>query len=156
MKNVENNMNLNWLAVVATLAFLAVPLTASAHCQVPCGIYNDEARVESLREDARTIAKAVSQVHELAGKTDAQSLNQITRWVMNKEEHASHIIDVVANYFLAQRVKPGDDVDSYTASLVDHHSVIVAAMKTKQNASQETVDALFRAIETLGEHYHSH
>jgi nickel superoxide dismutase len=80
----------------------------------------------------------------------------MTRWVMNKEQHASHVIEVIANYFLAQRVKPSDDVDAYESSLADHHAVVVAAMKTKQRADQESVDALFAAIEQLATHYHTH
>jgi len=130
-------------------------MTLPAHCRVPCGIYNDEARVERLCEDARTIAKAVEQINELAGKVGAQSLNQINRWVMNKEQHAAHVIEVIANYFLAQRVKAGDDADAYKSSLVDHHAVIAAAMKTKQRADQESVDALFTAIDGLAAHYYT-
>ena len=74
---------------------------------------------------------------------------------MNKEPHAAHVIGVIANYFLAQRVKAGDDADAYKSSLVDHHAVIAAAMKTKQRADQESVDALFKAIDGLAAHYHT-
>jgi nickel superoxide dismutase len=102
----------NGLALILGTIWLFAPVLVAAHCQVPCGIYNDEARVERLREDAQTIAKAIEQMTELAGKTDVQCLNQMTRWVMNKEQHGSHVIEVIANYFLAQRVKPSDDVDA--------------------------------------------
>ena len=48
------------LAFVLSLACtpLMVPQTANAHCQVPCGIYDDSARVQSMLEDAATITKA--------------------------------------------------------------------------------------------------
>ena len=30
---------------------------ANAHCQVPCGIYDDDGRITQLREDATTVRK---------------------------------------------------------------------------------------------------
>ena len=36
------------------------PLSLNAHCQVPCGIYDDHARVEAMAEDAATVIKAVN------------------------------------------------------------------------------------------------
>ena len=130
---------------------------AVAHCQVPCGIYDDAARIARLHEDATTIAKAIKRIKELAGKQDAQSLNQVTRWVLTKEDHAAHIIEVVSEYFLAQRVKPvtagASDCDSYVKKLVEHHAVIVAAMKAKQNADQSYADVLHEAIDAIAVYY---
>ncbi|MFT5434441.1 MAG: nickel superoxide dismutase, partial [Myxococcota bacterium] len=70
---------------------LALPSTAAAHCQVPCGIYDDHARIHGMLEDVTTIAKAVGEISALAKKSDAQSLNQATRWIMTKEQHATRI-----------------------------------------------------------------
>ncbi|HNO77946.1 MAG TPA: superoxide dismutase [Ni] [Phycisphaerae bacterium] len=126
---------------------------ADAHCQVPCGIYDDAARVTRMKEDATTIEKAIKNINELSGQHDAQALNQAVRWVNTKEEHASHIIEVISQYFMAQRVKPvakgADGYDAYVESLTKYHAVMVAAMKTKQQANQEAVDALKSAIEAL-------
>ncbi len=139
---------------VAAACFLAVMATqAMAHCQVPCGIYDDAARIAQLREDATTIAKAVGQIAELAGQDDAQSVNQVTRWVVTKEQHASHIITVVSEYFLTQKVKPvaadAEGYDAYLKKLADHHAVMAAAMKTKQTADPGAVDTLKAAIDAL-------
>jgi nickel superoxide dismutase len=142
---------------VLPLTILLTTDDLQAHCQVPCGIYDDGARVAELREDARTIGKAIAMIGELAGKEDAQSSNQLARWVANKEQHAANIIEVVAEYFLAQRVKPvpegADGHAAYLEKLGDHHAVIVAAMKTKQKADGGTVDALGAALDVLGSHY---
>ena len=142
-------------ALPFTFLFAATDL--QAHCQVPCGIYDDNARVTQLREDAKTIGKAIAKIGELAGNEDAQSVNQLARWVSNKEKHAANIIEVVADYFLAQRVKPvaegADTHAAYLEKLGDHHAVIVAAMKTKQKADDGTVDALNAALDVLGSHY---
>ena len=130
---------------------------AVAHCQVPCGIYDDAARIARLHEDMTTIAKAIKRIKELAGKQDAQSLNQVTRWVLTKEDHAAHIIKVVSEYFLAQRVKPvpagASGYESYLKKLVEHHAVIVAAMKAKQNADQSYAEALHDAIDAIAVYY---
>ena len=130
---------------------------ARAHCQVPCGIYDDPARINGLREDATTIAKAIANINQLAGSHDANAFNQAARWVATKEDHASHIITVVAEYFLTQKVKPAapgsDGYDDYLKSLADHHAVMVAAMKTKQSSRTDTVEDLAAAIEKLARHY---
>ncbi|UCC29202.1 MAG: hypothetical protein JSU86_13480 [Phycisphaerales bacterium] len=130
---------------------------AGAHCQVPCGIYDDKARIAGLYEDTTTITKALKQISELAGKHDAQSLNQITRWITTKEAHASHIIEVISEYFLTQKVKPvapgTDGYEAYLKKLADHHAVMVAAMKTKQKADPAVADALHHALDALAKHY---
>ena len=126
---------------------------ADAHCQVPCGIYDDGARVTRLKEDAATIEKATKNINQLAGKNDAQSFNQGARWVATKEAHASHIIEVISEYFMAQRVKPvptgADGYDAYVSALTKYHAVMVAAMKAKQHADQASCDALKSAINAL-------
>lgn len=146
------------LLITATVVLWAAsPSGANAHCQVPCGIYDDPARIKQLLEDATTIEKAVKNINELAGAHEAQSVNQAVRWINTKEDHASHIIEVVSNYFLAQKVKPvasgAEGYQAYLENLADHHAVIVAAMKTKQNADTKFVDALKAAIDQLDTHY---
>ena len=81
---------------LTALCLIGNPDAASAHCQVPCGIYDDPARVQALLEDAATIRKAMKQASALAGKTDAQSVNQQIRWTMTKEAHAANVIEVVS------------------------------------------------------------
>lgn len=146
------------LAVAATALISGLyPARTQAHCQVPCGIYDDGARIARLREDATTIAKAIKNINELAGKHEAQALNQAVRWIDTKEVHASHVIQVVSEYFLTQKVKtvaPGvEGYDGYLKKLADHHAVMVAAMKAKQNADPGTADKLKAAIDALAGHY---
>merc|ERR1719326_841887 len=70
------------------------------HCQVPCGIFTDNLRIEGMVEDAATIRKAVVQSAELHGAGTLQDLHQVQRWIMTKEEHASKIMTTIADYFL--------------------------------------------------------
>jgi len=145
------------LAVAAVAGAVVWAPQAEAHCQVPCGIYDDAARITRLREDTTTIAKAMRSIAELADKHDVQSLNQIVRWINTKEEHASHIIQVVSEYFLTQKVKPvaagTEGYEDYLKTLADHHAVMVAAMKAKQNTDPDFADELSQAIDALAKHY---
>ena len=145
---------------VGSMFLTAIRPTAIAHCQVPCGIYDDHARITAMLEDTTTIAKALDQINALARKQDAQSFNQATRWVMTKEQHAQSIQTTIAQYYLAQRVKaaaPGSDgYDAYLQKLAQHHAVIVAAMKAKQSVDPNTANALRQAIEVISAYYPSH
>ncbi len=156
-------MSRKFMPVFILLLIALAPQMAAAHCQVPCGIYDDAARVARMYEDAATIEKAMVKMQDLAGKTDAQSANQFTRWVITKETHASNIITTVAEYFLTQKVKPvaadAEGHAAYLAKLEDHHLVMNAAMKAKQNSDPEVVGKLRAALERLGSHYdleHTH
>lgn len=152
MKFVSKGMWLITLAVVGY--YLVSPQASHAHCQIPCGIYDDHARLQGMLEDATTIEKSATLIAELAGKTDAQSQNQMVRWVMNKEHHAQKIIATISDYFLTQRVKP--DQKDYSERLSKHHAVIVAAMQAKQNADVKFANALKESIEALAPYYPEH
>ncbi|MEM7792490.1 MAG: superoxide dismutase [Ni] [Verrucomicrobiota bacterium] len=145
------NLHLLFFAVVA----LAAPTLSHGHCQVPCGIYDDDARVTAMLEDAATVAKACKMIAELEGKTDPQSMQQVVRWVSNKESHAQKIIITMADYYLTQRVKPSQE--DYVERLTKHHAIILAAMKAKQNADVKYADALTKAIKEIAVYYpHTH
>lgn len=156
-------MSRKMISLTSLVLLALLPQLVAAHCQVPCGIYDDAARVTRMYEDAATIEKAMLQMEDLAGKTDAQSGNQFARWAATKENHASNIITIVAEYFLTQKVKPvaADDPGyaDYLAKLADHHLVMKAAMKAKQKVAPEVVTQLRAAIEKLGAYYdlgHTH
>jgi nickel superoxide dismutase len=118
------------------------------HCEVPCGIYADQMRFQMMLEDTATIAKAIGAVNEFASSLEAgpsaKDINQATRWVMTKEDHATKVQHVMAQYFLTQRIKA--DHKEYTGQLATAHRVIVAAMKCKQDADPATAEALKKAI----------
>jgi len=152
MKNIRKVIFLITFTVFGSVLLLQQP--AHAHCQIPCGIYDDHARVQSMLEDTATVEKSVKLIAELAGKSDAQSQNQLVRWVMNKEKHAQQIISTISDYFLTQRVKPSQK--DYTERLSKHHAVIIAAMKAKQNADMKYAKNLMESIRALLSYYPEH
>jgi len=136
---------LRFMIIATVISVSSFPMSqAKAHCQVPCGVYGDQRRFEQMLEDAVTIAKAVSQVEEMAEKDDLVSRNQTVRWVMTKETHASHTQKIVAEYFLTQRIKPTGD--RYVAQLKAAHTVLIAAMKCKQTVDPAAAKALEKSI----------
>ncbi|MEO1496934.1 MAG: superoxide dismutase [Ni] [Planctomycetota bacterium] len=138
--------------IPALAASLLFATQAGAHCQVPCGIYDDQARFDAMLEDTATVAKAIGQIGELAGTHDANGHNQLARWVVTKEEHASRIQQTIADYFMTQRIKA--DADNYVDLLKSAHAVTVGAMKAKQAADPATADTLEAAIKKLYEVYY--
>jgi len=143
--------------VVIGLAALCFTSAAFAHCQVPCGIYDDTARIASLNEDVATISKAIANIEKLAEAGDATSTNQLIRWTNTKEAHASHIIEVVSEYFLTQKLKPvaegQDGYEKYVWALQNHHAVLRAAMKTKQTVDSAAASDLSDAIAAMAERW---
>jgi nickel superoxide dismutase len=137
--------------MIHRLAYLTLFLSflniSFGHCQVPCGVYGDTARFTQMLEDQTTIAKAIAQINDLADKKDAQSANQLSRWVTTKEDHAAKIQKIIAEYFLTQRIKSSSD--KYDALLKGAHAVMVAAMKCKQGVDAKNADSLKSAIESF-------
>lgn len=119
---------------------------AFCHCEIPCGIYNDEMRFHMIEEHIATIEKSMQNIVELS-KGQEKNYNQIVRWVSNKEEHADMIQEIVYQYFMTQRVKPVDDKNaeeykSYVTQLTLLHKMLVFAMKTKQSTDLANVAKL--------------
>lgn len=126
----------------------------AAHCEIPCGIYNDSIRVELLKEHVVTIEKSMTLIKSL--QTNPQEMNQVVRWVMNKEEHCTKIQDIATQYFMFQRIKIETDRHKAMHSveqLSALHEICVYAMKCKQSIDIDNTKKLLKAIETFEEAY---
>jgi nickel superoxide dismutase len=140
------------LAALALALILAPAAPAAAHCQIPCGIYDDELRVQLIEEHITTIEKSMTQIVALS-KASPVDYNQLVRWINNKEEHAQKIQDIVTAYFMAQRIKmPADHSDEkamneYIHKLALHHAIQVHAMKAKQSTDLGEVETLRKLVE---------
>lgn len=142
------------LCIAAALSF-AVPTSLSAHCQVPCGIYDDDNVISSMHTDWVTIEKACKEIIAQSEKP-GENAHQLTRWIMNKESHAQAIQDKVLNYFLAQRLKlPEDDAgkEAYMKKLTLCHEIIVFAMKCKQSTDMANVEKLHDLLHSFQEQF---
>jgi nickel superoxide dismutase len=133
-------------ALAAATVVFGLAGQAAAHCQIPCGIYDDELRVQLIEEHITTIEKSMNQVASL-GSQSPINFNQLVRWIVNKEEHAQKIQDIATAYFMAQRVKlpdatEGDAYDNYIKQLTLLHQIQVVAMEAKQSTDLAHIEKL--------------
>lgn len=141
------------IKILALFTALSLPALheANAHCQVPCGIYDDDNVLQSMRTDLITIEKASKMITELSADP-SKNAHQLTRWITNKESHAQALQDKVLNYFLSQRLKLGEatsDRSSYEQKLSSSHRLIVYAMQTKQSTDPSAVKNLHDELHTF-------
>ena len=135
------------LAALALAVALAAAVPVSAHCQIPCGIYDDGLRVQLIEEHITTVEKSMNQIISL-GAAEKVDYNQLVRWVSNKEAHAQEIQDIVTAYFMAQRIKPPvshdneTEVKVYLHKLALLHAIQIHAMKAKQSTDLEEIAIL--------------
>ncbi|MBT8043142.1 MAG: superoxide dismutase [Kiritimatiellales bacterium] len=123
----------------------AISTTVQAHCQIPCGIYDDQMRIHMMEEHVTTIEKSMKEI------AASPNQNQAVRWVLNKETHADELSEIVTYYFLAQRIKPG--MDHYEENLKTLHEILVYSMKAKQTADLANVEKLKELIHNLEHTY---
>ena len=140
-------------AALVIVMTMLIPAAAFAHCQVPCGIYDDAMRIGMIEEHIRTIEKAMSQIDVLSSD-EPLNHNQIVRWIMTKEEHAIEIQEIVSDYFLTQRIKPGPVGDEearqeYHTMLAELHHMLLLAMKCRQSVDTEIPAQLVEATEAF-------
>jgi len=126
---------------------------ASAHCEIPCGIYDDQMRIDMISEHITTIEKSMTQILALAGEQPID-YNQLTRWVTNKDNHASEVQHIVSQYFMTQRIKP--DTEKYADKLTLLHKMLIYAMKCKQTTDLSNVTTLRSLLKDFGDLYFGH
>ena len=140
---------INFLKIFIVINFTHILLFA--HCQIPCGIYSDSAKILQIREDLDTIEKAMEQIVKLSSKNDPQSINQIIRWTTAKETHAQNIQIIVTEYFMTQRLK--ETSKDYLKKLKILHLLLVSSMKCKQSVEFENVKTSRVNLEAFVELY---
>ena len=93
-------------------------------------------------------------------KIPAANINQLVRWVENKDNHADEFTEIVTYYFLTQRIKIADASDKtafadYQNKLTLLHQMMVFAMKSKQTTDLKNVQELSKLVDQFQEIYFS-
>lgn len=143
--------SLQGLLTVFTV-FLSISY-AAAHCEIPCGIYDDEMRITMINEHVTTMEKSMKEIERLK-RSKQVNHNQMTRWIMNKEYHAGELQKIVSQYFLTQRIKFGDS--GYEKKLTLLHKMLVYAMKCKQTTDLSHISSLRSALKEFSDLYFGH
>ena len=118
--------------IVSVLSICFFTIKASAHCEIPCGIYDDEMRINMIIEHIATVEKSMHQIMKIE-KEKQHHANQLVRWIMNKERHADEIQEIVTQYFMTQRINV--DTKNYEKKLGLLHQILVYSMKCKQTTN---------------------
>ncbi len=139
-------MNKITITAIALVIALIIPVTVNAHCQVPCGIYNDDTRFTAMFEDATTIEKAMLSIRKLEA-IKGKNINQLVRWVNTKEDHADKLTEIVTEYFLTQRIQvvPAANKEAhkvYLKKLELLHNIMIQAMNCKQTTDVNHVQKI--------------
>ncbi|MFN2365181.1 MAG: superoxide dismutase [Ni] [Desulfurivibrionaceae bacterium] len=127
---------------MAVFSLILAAASVRAHCEIPCGIYDDEMRLDMISEHVTTIEKSMNQIMELQ-KEKELNYNQLVRWIDNKEHHANEIQHIVSQYFLTQRLKFDDK--EYVKKVSSLQKILVYAMKCKQTVELENFKKLREA-----------
>jgi nickel superoxide dismutase len=141
------------LMVVTVFIGLFTVSFVFAHCEIPCGIYDDKARITLMNEHITTIEKSMRQISERSGQTPIE-YNQLVRWISNKENHANELQHIVTQYFMTQRIK--FDAKDYEKKLTVLHKILVHAMKAKQTTDLEHISTLRSLVSDFETLYFGH
>ena len=143
------------LLLLLTLA-LFFPVITAAHCEIPCGIYDDSLRISLMREHITTMEKSINQITNLSAEGE-KNYNQLVRWITNKESHADKFSEIVTQYFMTQRLKPistdNSEYQKYQQQLTSLHNMLVSAMKCKQTNDLAHIQKLRELVDTFEKAY---
>ena len=139
-------MRVRYIGLLIVVIGVLVSAYAWAHCEIPCGIYDDQMRIQMIQEHITTIEKSMKQIEKLS-QGEPSAANQIVRWVNNKEHHAEALTEIVTQYFMTQRIKPAHASNTeahgqYVRKLTLLHQMMIASMKCKQTTDLENVTQL--------------
>ncbi len=137
-----------WFQVLLLSSIMGLTsVNALAHCEIPCGIYDDQMRIAMISEHITTIEKSIKEIVKLETAKPV-NYNQLVRWVMNKEDHASQLQKIVTQYFMTQRIKP--DTQNYNRKLTLLHKMLIQAMKCKQTTDLTHTTAIRVLLKEFG------
>jgi nickel superoxide dismutase len=153
-------MKTHWAVPLLFVLVAGAGRPAWGHCEIPCGIYDDEARFSLFREHIATVEKSMNAIRDL-GAQSKPDWNQLVRWIDNKEAHANKIQELATQYFLTQRIKTPTGPSAsgqakYAQQLELMHRLLVTAMKMKQTTDAEQVREATRLVDAFERSYLGH
>ncbi len=120
---------------------------ASAHCDIPCGVYDPApAQIAAL-----TVIRLLDLIQAIADKDELTVADhaQLTRLVAQKEQHANHVKEEIriiwGDYFKAAQF------EKYPKTNELVHSIMMEASKCKQNISAAHGESLLALVNEFAE-----
>lgn len=119
--------------------------TVSAHCDIPCGIYE----TDTMTHAAATCRRMIEKIEELGTLDSVEKHNSFVRCVMIKERHAQRVKDELSilwtDYFKPVHVERYPEL---------HDTIWWAAKQAssvKQTVSMEEAERLVEAIHEVAQ-----
>jgi nickel superoxide dismutase len=103
-----------------------------------------------IAEHITTIEKSMKQILKLESSKPLTH-NQLVRWIMNKEDHANELQEIVTQYFMTQRIKVG--TENYAKKLTLLHKMLISAMKCKQTTDLLHISTLRTLLREFNDLY---
>ena len=132
--------------LISQLDLLKPVTQASAHCDIPCKIYDPStAQIAAL-----TILRMVDLITEMDGKEkDVAYQNSMSRFIATKEEHGIKLKEEVriiwGDYFKAPQMEKFPEIHELT------HSIMMAASKSKQEINRDQTLKLIEKVNRFAE-----
>lgn len=120
------------------LTLSSAPIELNAHCQMPCGIYHDDMVFDFIDQYVETMYKAVSVMNQSKFET-VREKNEFVRWVIEKEKESNDIANIITEFFLQQKIKPGEQ--DTAKRLESAHKLLALLVAIKQNADTKIVES---------------
>ena len=129
------------MSIKSTIERLLPVRYASAHCDIPCGIYDPI----SAKIAAQTVQKMVLRIEAAGPVNSVSDANTLSRYVAVKEEHAElckHELRVL----WADYAWPGVDANEIAAKF---NAALKLAGQCKQTVSMENAEGLVAAVDDI-------
>ena len=140
---------MNFAKLIEQIERIAPVEEASAHCDIPCKIYDPStAQIAAL-----TVLRMVDLIEETDGAAngnhDTKYLNSMFRFVAQKEEHAAEVKDAVrviwGDYFKTPQFEKFPEIHELT------HKIMLLASACKQHVDRDKALELIEAVNRFAE-----
>jgi|SRR5581483_412484 len=123
---------------------LAPPAAAHAHCDIPCGIYDPH-----LMQIAALTVVRMNQLVDALEQDQAKAKNNLTRYIVVKEEHAELVKReariIFGDYFKPEHVEKHKDLPDL------FWNILKLAGKNKQELNGQAAQELLAATQRFAE-----
>lgn len=133
--------------VLATLDTLFEFERVSAHCDIPCKVYDPF----SAQLAALSIVRFIDQIDELSDLSDADQQAKYSRLISEKEKHAEqvkqHVRVIWGDYYKQPQIEQVPNIHEHA------HCIMMAASACKQTIARENAIKLLELVNTFAGYF---
>lgn len=137
--------------LVGIASFICHTGSLAAHCQMPCGIYHDEMVFNQIDQYIETMYKGMTELKNSKFSNPLER-NNFIRWVALKESASDEMANLITQYFLQQKIKPGEP--DTAKRLVSAHKMLFELTAIKQNVDLKMIEDFADEWENFKQMFH--